>query len=141
MSITGITHGSMYLFNIYIMYLFQSCFSFLLQVFGPPASRLNAARTSAGSTKHLRDLLSKSPFTEIHIKATNVKGDSNVAAAVIHSPYTGASVDLSSVNMFTSPHLPHISIGDGETIEKRYFNLCTLQMSRAGEYIRVIMIE
>lgn len=37
-----------------------------------------------GSMKHLRDLLSKSPFTEIHIKGTNVKGDSDIAAVVIH---------------------------------------------------------
>ncbi|TNN48051.1 hypothetical protein EYF80_041756 [Liparis tanakae] len=34
--------------------------------------------------KHLRDLPSKSPFTETHIKATDVKGDSDIAALLIH---------------------------------------------------------
>ncbi len=58
-------------------------------------SFLNSMRL--GSLKHLRDLLSKSPFTEIHIKATNVKGDSSIAAVVIHwllQSDATASVDL-----------------------------------------------
>lgn len=60
-----------------------------LKVFQPFAMHLGSC---------LKDLGSKSPQYEMHIKATNVKGDSNVAAAVIHwllCSYASASAGLS----------------------------------------------
>lgn len=82
MSITGIKYS-------FFLPLLSRCgcfkalalFHLLFQLFWLSASFLNGVHLS--SMKHLKDF-SKSAFTEIHIKATNVKEDSNIAAVVIH---------------------------------------------------------
>lgn len=82
MSITGIKYSFICLCCHNVGALKHWPYFMLFQLFWLSASFLNGVHLS--SMKHLKDFFFKSAFTEIHIKATNVKEDSNIAAVVIH---------------------------------------------------------